>query len=178
MTDFPFDTLAERLQCASKKPYSTQSTGLLGIHEGASQMAVAEVEALNYVAGEWHRSRSSDFMEIFNPATTELLARVPLAGRDDVAEAVSAASRAFPAWRRTPPQNRIQYLFKFKQLLEGHSEEIARLITEENGKTLVESRAELQRGIENVEVACGIPTLMQGYNLEDASTGIDEIMIR
>jgi malonate-semialdehyde dehydrogenase (acetylating)/methylmalonate-semialdehyde dehydrogenase len=178
MTNFPFDTLAERLQCASKKPYSTQSTGLLGIHEGASQMAVAEVEALNYVAGEWHRSRSSDFMEIFNPATTELLARVPLAGRDDVAEAVSAASRAFPAWRRTPPQNRIQYLFKFKQLLEGHSEEIARLITEENGKTLVESRAELQRGIENVEVACGIPTLMQGYNLEDASTGIDEIMIR
>jgi len=141
-------------------------------------MAVAEVEALNYVAGEWHRSRSSDFMEIFNPATTELLACVPLAGRDDVAEAVSAASRAFPAWRRTPPQNRIQYLFKFKQLLEGHSEEIARLITEENGKTLVESRAELQRGIENVEVACGIPTLMQGYNLEDASTGIDEIMIR
>jgi malonate-semialdehyde dehydrogenase (acetylating)/methylmalonate-semialdehyde dehydrogenase len=141
-------------------------------------MALAETEALNCIAGEWYRSLSSDSMDVLNPANAELLARVPLAGRDDVAVAVSAASAAFPAWRRTPPQNRIQYLFKFKQLLEQHSEEIARLTTQENGKTLAESRAELQRGIENVEVACGIPILMQGYNLEDVASGIDEMMIR
>src|SRR4029077_802743 len=85
---------------------------------------------------------------------------------------------AFPEWRRTPAQERIQYLFRFRQLLQEHSEEIARLTTLENGKTLAEARAELQRGIENVEVACGIPTLMQGYNLEDVARGIDEIMIR
>src|SRR5258707_2763383 len=91
---------------------------------------------------------------------------------------VAAASASYAAWRRTPPQNRIQYLFKFRQLLEQHADEIARLTTQENGKTFAESRAELARGIENVEVACGIPTLMQGYNLEDVASGIDEIMIR
>ena len=91
---------------------------------------------------------------------------------------MEAAAAAFPEWRRTPPQERIQYLFRFRQLLQSHSDEIARLTTLENGKTLTEARAELQRGIENVEVACGIPTLMQGYNLEDVAGGIDEIMIR
>jgi malonate-semialdehyde dehydrogenase (acetylating) / methylmalonate-semialdehyde dehydrogenase len=141
-------------------------------------MAVAELQALNYVGGEWRRSRSSESIDVFNPANAEVLARVPLAGSDDVAAAVAAARAAFPGWRHTPPQNRVQYLFRFKQLLEQHTDEIARLTTQENGKTLAESRAELQRGIENVEVACGIPTLMQGYNLEDAASGIDEIMIR
>jgi malonate-semialdehyde dehydrogenase (acetylating) / methylmalonate-semialdehyde dehydrogenase len=141
-------------------------------------MGLAEIEASNYIGGEWYRSLSSESIDILNPATAELLARVPLAGRDDVAMAVGAASAAFPEWRRTPPQNRIHFLFKFKHLLEQHSDEIARLTTQENGKTLAESRAELQRAIENVEVACGIPTLMQGYNLEDVASGIDEIVIR
>src|SRR5512138_3097036 len=117
-------------------------------------MAVAHVEeaaALNFVGGEWRRGRSSESYEVFNPATAEVLARVNLAGRDDVAAAVDAASAAFPEWRRTPPQSRVQYLFRFKQLLEQHADEIATLTTQENGKTLAESRGELQRGIENVE---------------------------
>jgi malonate-semialdehyde dehydrogenase (acetylating)/methylmalonate-semialdehyde dehydrogenase len=117
-------------------------------------------------------------MEVFNPATAEVLARISLADAGDVSAAVDAASAAFPSWRRTPPQERIQYLFRLKRLLEEHSDEISRLTTQENGKTLAEARAELQRGIENIEVACGIPTLMQGYNLEDIASGIDEIMIR
>src|SRR5947209_19142781 len=132
----------------------------------------------NFIGGEWKRSESSDVVDVFNPATAEVLAKVPLASAQDVGATVTAAAVAFPAWRRTPPQERIQYLFRFKQLLEQHADEIARLTTQENGKTFAESRAELQRGIENVEVACGIPTLMQGYNLEDAASGIDEIMIR
>ncbi len=82
-----------------------------------------------------------------------------------MAAAVDAASAAFPEWRATPAPERIQYLFRLKQLLEERFEEIARITTMENGKTLAESRGELRRGIENVEVACGIPTLMQGYNL-------------
>jgi len=143
-------------------------------------MATAQVEsaALNCVGGEWRRGSSPESFDVFNPATGEVLARPALAGREDVAAAVAAASAAFPEWRRTPPQSRVQYLFKFKQLLEEHGDDIARLTTRENGKTFAESRAELQRGIENVEVACGIPTLMQGYNLEDVAPGIDEIMIR
>jgi len=134
--------------------------------------------AANYVGGSWLRSQSSTNVEIRNPATAEILASVALAEGAEVAAAVDAASAAFPAWRRTPPQERIQYLFKFKRLLEEHGPEIARITTLENGKTLAESLAELQRGIENVEVACGIPTLMQGYNLEDIASGIDEMMIR
>ena len=98
--------------------------------------------------------------------------------RDDINRAVEAAAKAFPAWRRTPPQDRIQYMFRFRELLLKHADEIARLTTQENGKTLGEARAELQRGIENVEVSCGIPTMMQGYNLEDVASGIDEMMIR
>ena len=78
-----------------------------------------------------------------------------------MAAASNQLPAAFPAWRRTPPEERIQYLFKLKQLLEDHVEELARLITTENGKTLTEARAELRRAIENVEVACGIPTLMR-----------------
>ncbi|MGH9352765.1 MAG: CoA-acylating methylmalonate-semialdehyde dehydrogenase [Terriglobia bacterium] len=134
--------------------------------------------ASNYINGEWQRSASRDFVEVFNPATSEVLANIALAGQGEAAAAVSAASAAFPEWRRTPPQDRIQYLFTFRRLLEEHAGEIARITAQENGKTFSEARAELQRGIENVEVACGIPTLMQGYNLEDVSSGIDEIMIR
>jgi malonate-semialdehyde dehydrogenase (acetylating)/methylmalonate-semialdehyde dehydrogenase len=134
--------------------------------------------ALNCVAGEWFAGHSTDVLEVFNPATSEVLAQVPQASDVDVQSAVKAASAAFPDWRRTPPQNRIQFLFKFRALLEQHADEIARQCTQENGKTFGESRAELQRGIENVEVACGIPTLMQGYNLEDIASGLDETMIR
>ena len=101
-----------------------------------------------------------------------------MAGAEDVAGAVAAAAAAYPDWRRTPPADRVQYLFRFKELLERHFEEIAALVTREHGKTLAESRAELRRGVENVETACGIPTLMQGYNLEDVARGIDETMIR
>ena len=114
-----------------------------------------------------------------NPATGETLARSPIASKEDVNAAVTAAAAAaYPAWRRTPPEDRIQYLFKLKQLLEDHVEELAQICTQENGKTVGESRAELRRAIENVEVACGIPTMMQGYNLEDVASGIDEMMIR
>ena len=132
----------------------------------------------NYVNGAWARTQATDYLDIINPATGETLAQSPLGGAADVAAAVEAAKAAFPGWRRTPPQERIQYLFRMKALLVEHTNEIARTISLENGKTLAEARAELQRGVENVEVACGIPTLMQGYNSEDVARGIDEIMIR
>ncbi len=135
-------------------------------------------ELLNYAGGKWTRSAASKYLPVVNPATSERLAGVPSGTKEDVDAVVRAAAAAFPGWRRTPPEDRIQYLFKLKQLLEDRVEDLARVCTLENGKTLAESRGELRRAIENVEVACGIPTLMQGYNLEDVASGIDETMIR
>jgi len=132
----------------------------------------------NYVGGRWIESKASEWLDVANPATNEAIARVPLSSRAEVDAAVDAAAAAYPEWRRTPPEDRIQPLFKLKQLLEDHIDELGRIITQENGKTLAESKAELRRAIENVEVACGIPMMMQGYNLEDVARGIDEIMIR
>jgi malonate-semialdehyde dehydrogenase (acetylating) / methylmalonate-semialdehyde dehydrogenase len=132
----------------------------------------------NYMNGEWRDSAASDWNDVINPATGETLARVPLSSAAEVAAAVESAAAAFPAWRRTPPEDRIQPLFKLKQLLEDHLDDFGRTITQENGKTFAEAKAEMRRAIENVEVACGIPTLMQGYNLEDVARGIDETMIR
>ena len=105
-------------------------------------------------------------------------ARLPSPTPPKSTRAIEAAAAAFPEWRRTPPEDRIQPLFKLKHILEEHLDEIARIITQENGKTFTEAKAEMRRAIENVEVACGIPMMMQGYNLEDVARGIDETMIR
>jgi malonate-semialdehyde dehydrogenase (acetylating)/methylmalonate-semialdehyde dehydrogenase len=132
----------------------------------------------NFIGGAWEVSTSTESVDVTNPATGELLARTPLSSASDVDRCVRAAASAFPGWRRTPAGERVQFLFKMRSLLEEHLEELAQIITLENGKTLGEARAELRRGIENVEVACGTPILMQGYNLEDVTPGVDEMLIR
>jgi malonate-semialdehyde dehydrogenase (acetylating)/methylmalonate-semialdehyde dehydrogenase len=132
----------------------------------------------HYIDGLWTESTSTDFRDVANPATGEVLARVPLANAAEVNAAVEAAAAAFPEWRRTPPEDRIQPLFQLKMLMEEHLDDFGRIITQENGKTLGEAKGEMRRAIENVEVACGIPLMMQGYNLEDVARGIDETMIR
>ena len=131
-----------------------------------------------YINGRWVESSAAEWQDVVNPATGEVLAKVPLAAAAEVTAAIEVAAAAYPEWRRTPPEDRIQPLFKLKQLLEEHIDDLARIITQENGKTLTEARGELRRAIENVEVACGIPMMMQGYNLEDVARGIDETMIR
>lgn len=133
---------------------------------------------LNYIDNVWQESVTSNLLDVTNPATGEVLSRVPLSPSEEVNAAASAATTAFEEWRRTPPLERIQYLFKLKNLLEENIDDIAKTITLECGKTLSEAKGEMRRAIENVEVACGIPTLMQGTNLEDIATGIDEFMIR
>ena len=132
----------------------------------------------NYVEGGWRASRATESLNVLNPASTQVLAEVPLSPPEEVDAAALAAKRAFPEWRRRPAGERTQPLFKLKALLEEHLGDLARNITEECGKTYAESVGELRRAIENVEVACGIPSLMQGYNSEDVAPGIDEYMIR
>ena len=133
---------------------------------------------LNFVGGSWQRVDATDGIPVHNPATGEVLSTAPLSPSAAVARAVEAAQKALPAWRRTPPGDRIQPLFRLKALLDAQFSEVARLITQECGKTLGEAEGELRRGIENVEVATGIPSMMMGSNLEDIASGIDEMMIR
>lgn len=133
----------------------------------------------NFVGGEWVSSDSGETQQVINPATGEAIADVPLGAPADVDAAVTAAQRAFWEWRETPPQQRVQPLYRLKRLMELHHDELARLVTEEHGKMLEDARGSVQRAIENVEVACGIPSLMMGYGLEDgAARGIDEEVVR
>ncbi len=141
-------------------------------------MPAVQTPLPNYINSTWQESAADELLDVTNPATGEVLAHVPLSPAEEVHQAAAAAADALHEWRRTPPVQRIQYLFTLKNLLEENLDDIARTITLECGKTLDEARGEMRRAIENVEVACGIPTLMQGTNLEDIATGIDEFMIR
>lgn len=135
-------------------------------------------QLLNFINGEWKKSSAGDVADIINPATAKVLTHVPLSPGAEVDEAVRAGQAAFAEWKETPVGDRIQPMFKLKMLLEENIEDIAKTITQECGKTMGESVGELRRGIENVEVACGAPILMQGYNNEDIARGIDEHMFR
>jgi malonate-semialdehyde dehydrogenase (acetylating) / methylmalonate-semialdehyde dehydrogenase len=131
----------------------------------------------NYVHGEWIASTSTDRQDVVDPATGEVIGVVALSTAEEVRITARAAAEAFESWRRTPAEDRIQPLFKLKTILEKHSKELAETISRENGKTVAEAAAELKRAIENVEVACGIPTMMQGRHLEDVARGIDETVV-
>jgi malonate-semialdehyde dehydrogenase (acetylating) / methylmalonate-semialdehyde dehydrogenase len=138
----------------------------------------APTELLNYVGGRWVPAAGAERADVINPATAQRIATVPLSPAAAVDEAVRAAKAAFRGWRETPVTERVQPLFRLKTLLERDIDEIARTITLESGKTYAESEAEMRRAIENVEVACGMPSLIQGYNNEDIARGIDEHMFR
>ncbi len=140
---------------------------------------IKKVKTLNnYINGEWIESQSDRILDIVNPATCKVIGKVPIATPREVDEAVKAAKEVFLEWRRTPPLARARCLFRLKELMEERFEELSRIQTMEHGKTIDESRGETRRGIENVEVATGIPSLMMGYNLEDIAAGIDEYLIR
>ncbi len=133
---------------------------------------------LNYINGEWLEPQVADYVDVINPATGAVIARTPLSPASVIEAAAQAAAQAFPAWRRVPAQDRVQYLFKLRDLLKANLDEVSRAITNESGKTFEEAKAEMVRAIENVEVACGIPMLMKGEIAEDIAPGIDEIMLR
>jgi len=132
----------------------------------------------NYIGGQWVDSKSTKILDVENPATAKVIAKVPLSTLNEVDSAVKAARKAYPEWRQTPPLSRARYLFRLKDLIEENFEGLARVLVEEEGKTIDESRGEIRRGIENIEVATAVTSLMMGYNLEDIATGIDEYVIR
>lgn len=131
----------------------------------------------NLIAGTWSESGGS-IDDIPDPATGEVIAKLPYSSVEDIGRAIAAAREALPGWANTPPPARAQILFRLKQLLEEHMEEISAIITSENGKTLAESRGDVGRGIEVVDFACGAPTLLMGTNLDQIATGIDTELTR
>ncbi len=136
-------------------------------------MMVKDATVANYLGGKWVTSSGSETLPVNNPATGEFLGQVPLSGSGDVGAAVEAAKLAFPSWRATPAIERARVLFRLKTLLEENFEALAISLAREHGKNLEECRGEIRRGIENMEHACGIPTLLMGSTLEDIAPGID-----
>jgi len=127
----------------------------------------------NYIGGQWNTPAVDEVHVVHNPATGAVIGETPLGGKAEVDAAVRAAAEAYPAWRGTPVQDRVQYLFRLKSLLDQHTEEFAATVTRENGKTLAEARGSVKRGIQMVEVATGAPSLLMGQSLEDIASGID-----
>ncbi|HMK14479.1 MAG TPA: CoA-acylating methylmalonate-semialdehyde dehydrogenase [Burkholderiales bacterium] len=126
-----------------------------------------------WIDGGKVESQSKRFGEVTNPATGEVIRRVPFANNDDIDAAVAAAKQAFPAWRETPPLRRARIMMRYLQLLEKNHEQLARLASEEHGKTLSDAAGSVQRGIEVVEFACGIPHLLKGEHAESVGAGVD-----
>jgi len=152
----------------------------MAIDSPIKDRAAGAVEMVrNYVGGQWVTPAASRHIDVTNPATGATIARVPVSSPDEVDRAARAAQDAFLAWRDTPPLDRAKFLFTLRDLMVRHQEELARIVTIEHGKILSDARGSVQRAIENVEVAAGIPSLMMGYGLDNgAGRGIDEEAVR
>src|SRR5258706_3456780 len=131
-----------------------------------------------FIGGNWREPNHTSTSPVHNPSTGEVIAETPMCTGQEVSEAVEAADRAFPGWWETPSTERARVFFRYLALLEENFEELARTITREHGKTLAESRGDVRRGIEMVEFACGIPSLLMGESIENIARGIDCDTIR
>lgn len=132
----------------------------------------------NFINGQWVKSSTESYIEVPNPATGEILAEVPISTQQDLEKAVEAAKQAFTSWKKVAVPQRARILFKYQQLLIENWDELAKIITVENGKNYTEAYGEVQRGIECVEFAAGAPTLMMGHQLPDIATNIESGMYR
>ncbi|AGB42376.1 methylmalonic acid semialdehyde dehydrogenase [Halobacteroides halobius DSM 5150] len=135
-------------------------------------------ELKNHINGEWVSSSTDQYVDVINPATTKMIGKTPMSTTKEVEEAIQTAKESFWEWRSTPPVERARYLFKLQNLIEENYDRLSEAVVEENGKNIKSARAEVQRALENVEVAAGIPSLVQGYNSEDIARGIDEKAIK
>ena len=136
-------------------------------------MSIETETLVPILVGEWTHPQVAEYHDVFNPSTGEVIAWTPLCGMPEVDAAVQAATAAFQAWGRTPAPRRAEVMFRYRALLNEHFEELAQLVTRENGKTLEESRGDVRRGIEVVDFACGIAHLLKGESLPQVANYID-----
>lgn len=146
--------------------------------KGISEASATATMVQNWIGGAWVTPASTRTEPVVNPATEEVIAHVPLSEQADVDLAVQTAREAFKSWSSTPVPRRARILFRYQQLLVEHWEELARLVTLENGKSYAEAYGEVLRGIECVEFAAGAPNLMMGKQLPDIATGLESGMYR
>ena len=132
----------------------------------------------NYINGKWVASKSKETSDVINPVTGEVIAKTPMSTVDETLEAIAAAKAAFKRWRETPSMTRVRYLNRIRNAFEENFEELAKVLTTEQGKALDEARGEYRRTIENLECATSIPSLQMGYHSEDIAAGIDEMVIK
>ena len=132
----------------------------------------------HFICGSHEKGRSGRFHDVFNPTTGEVQSKVALASVDEVQSAVDAAEKAFPAWSSMNPQRRARVMFKFKELVEKDMDNLVKLLSSEHGKILPDARGDVQRGLEVIEFACGIPHLQKGEYTESAGSGIDVYSMR
>jgi len=132
----------------------------------------------NYINGRWVESKAKETRDVFNPATGELIARTPMSTKEETLQAIAAAKAAFDRWRATPVFTRVRHLNRIRDAFEENFEELSKILTMEQGKTIDEARGEYRRTIENLECATSIPSLQRGYNTEDVAAGIDEMVIK
>ena len=135
-------------------------------------------ELSHFIDGRRIAGKSGRFADVYNPATGEVTARAPLADAAEVQAAVAAAARAFPAWAAVPPARRAQVLFRLRELIRQHTDDLAALLSAEHGKTLADAKGELARGLEVVEYACGIPQLLKGEYSDQVATAVDAFSFR
>jgi malonate-semialdehyde dehydrogenase (acetylating)/methylmalonate-semialdehyde dehydrogenase len=135
-------------------------------------------ELTHFVAGRHVKGTSGRFGDVYNPATGEVQAKTPLASTAEMRSAVEAARKAFPEWAAQNPQKRARVMFNFKALVEKNMDELAAMLSAEHGKVIADSKGDIQRGLEVIEFACGIPHLMKGEYTESAGTGIDVYSMR
>ena len=137
----------------------------------ATASAVPDVPML--IGGKWTTSTSTRKSDVFNPSLGSVIARVPLASADETTKAIEAAAAALPAWAETPAVARAKLLFRYRELLMANFERLAKAVTREHGKTMVEARASVERGIEVVEFACGAPSMLMGQALPNLARSVD-----
>lgn len=163
---------------ASNNQKSEISKIINGVKERIFMTQTAIKTVKNYIGGEWVEASTAKTEHVYNPATGEVIAEVPISTKEDVDKAVQAANQAFTTWSKVAVPRRARILFKYQQLLVDNWDELAKLVTIENGKSYKEAYGEVQRGIECVEFAAGAPTLMMGKQLPDIATNIESGMYR
>jgi malonate-semialdehyde dehydrogenase (acetylating)/methylmalonate-semialdehyde dehydrogenase len=158
-------------------PANKGKFGMLGFDW--TRVAKGEVQKLKFFAdGRWQESATDKYMDVYNPSTGAVIAQTPCCTEKEVHAAIQSAKKAFPAWSQTPVMKRAQVLYRFRDLLETHMDELTRLVATENGKVWEEARGDILKVKEPVELACGIPALMMGESLMDTSTGYDTVLYR